>query len=152
MTRLAVSQRMTYAEYISSPAWRHIRCDRLEKDGHRCQGCGTTIDFHVHHRTYERFGHELLEDLITVCVTCHGFIHQEHARKNLPLSTVTDRTIAIIRAPGDPQRPARKRVRHIPRHVREPTDWRRDSRGGGTWAKGVPKRNKAASRRRANGL
>jgi hypothetical protein len=152
VTRVAAPLRMTYAEYISSDRWRDRRAERLEKDARRCQGCGSEDGLHVHHRTYERLGCELPGDIITVCETCHVFIHQEQARTGKPLDAVTDTALALIRASGPHQDAAREEIPHTPRHAREPSEWRRDSRGGGTWAKGVPERDEATAMRRANGL
>ena len=152
MTRIAVPLRMTYAEYIASSAWDTRRRQRLEKDAHRCQGCGSEDGLHVHHRTYDRLGNELPRDLITVCEVCHGFIHREQARTGRPLDAVTDATLALIRASEPTRGIARDEVPHTPRHVREAPGWRRDSRGGGTWARGVPERDEAVATRRANGL
>ena len=152
MTRIAVRLRKTYAEYIASAEWGERRRRRLEKDGYRCQGCGSEDDLHVHHRTYERLGNELPDDLVTACEICHTFIHQEQARTGRPLDLATDAALALIRASGPAQQTTRDEVPHTPRHVREPSDWREDSRGPGTWARGVPQRNKAAAARHANGL
>jgi len=152
MARIAVPLRMTYAEYIASSAWGARREQRLEKDARRCQGCGSEDGLHVHHRTYARLGNELPEDIITVCEICHGFIHREQERTGRPLDVVTDAVLALIRASGPSGGNARDRVPHTPRHAREPSGWRRDSRGGGTWAQGVPERDEDAATRRANGL
>lgn len=152
MTRIAVPLRMTYVEYITSSAWDLRRRQRLEKDEHCCQGCGSEIGLHVHHRTYERLGNELPDDIITVCEICHGFIHREQERTGGMLATVTDAALALIRASGPASGPVRDEVPHTPRHAREPSGWRRDVRGGGTWAQGVPERDEAAAARRANGL
>jgi hypothetical protein len=46
--------------------------------GHRCQVCNRglgTLD--VHHRTYERRGQELDEDLTVLCRACHGIFHEQ---------------------------------------------------------------------------
>jgi hypothetical protein len=152
MTRIAVPLRMTYAEYIASSAWGLRRGQRLEKDEHRCQGCGSEDGLHVHHRTYERLGNELPEDIITVCEICHGFIHREQERTGRPLDAVTDSALALIRASGPAEGVARDEVPHTPRHVREVVGWRTDSRAGGTWARGVPERDEDAAARRANGM
>ena len=149
MTRIAVPLRMTYAEYISSEAWRTRRRVRLKADDHRCQGCGSEDGLHVHHRTYERLGNELPDDIITVCETCHAFVHGEQARTGQPLAAVTDEVLALIRASGKSRRRPRVQPPHQPRHVR---DWRQDSRGPGTWARGVPERDEVAAARQANGL
>jgi phage terminase large subunit GpA-like protein len=143
---------MTYAEYISSDAWRIRRGQRLKKDRQRCQGCGSGDSLHVHHRCYDRLGNELPEDIITVCEICHGFIHQEQERTGRALDVVTDAVLALVRASGPSRATVRDEAAHTPRHVREPSGWRSDSRGPGTWARGIPERDEVAAARRANGL
>lgn len=57
----------------------------LERDGHQCQlsrlfgitelsGKPCSERLEVHHITYARAGHELMEDLITLCSRCHDYI------------------------------------------------------------------------------
>jgi 5-methylcytosine-specific restriction endonuclease McrA len=48
----------------------------LERDSYLCQRCQSKIAIQVHHLTYERLGHERLEDLISICLACHI---KEHA-------------------------------------------------------------------------
>jgi DNA-directed RNA polymerase subunit RPC12/RpoP len=58
-----------------SPAkyWKDIREAALERAGYSCEECGTAnVVLHAHHLTYERLGHELLEDLEILCRRCHG--------------------------------------------------------------------------------
>ena len=100
MGRIAIRARMTYAEYIVSGLWAERRAARLEKDGGRCQGCGSSENLHVHHKTYERLGSELPDDIVTVCEVCHGFIHAEQRRTRKPLAEVTDAALALIRVSG----------------------------------------------------
>lgn len=137
MSRVAIPLRMTYAAYIGSDLWRERRALRLEKDGHRCQGCGSTEDLHVHHKTYERLGCELPDDTVTVCEDCHGFIHREHKRtRRRPLAEVTDAVLAQIKVSGKTQPAGWVDRPHIPRHMRvKRSDWRQDARNGGTWVR-----------------
>lgn len=49
----------------------------------RCEKCGKrgsrrNWELHVHHLTYERYGHELVDDLIVLCLECHGQEHPSH--------------------------------------------------------------------------
>lgn len=77
---MSVSASDGYRAYISSPEWETVRQQRLEIDGRRCTGCGddgTHSPLEVHHLTYERFGHERLTDLLTLCRLCHA---REHGR------------------------------------------------------------------------
>lgn len=66
--------------YYASPEWVTRRRDRLALDGHHCQlgqllgwACDETR-LEVHHLTYDRFGHEEMDDLITLCEACHTLI------------------------------------------------------------------------------
>lgn len=43
--------------------------------GYRCERCDSKRDLQVHHRTYERLGHEWDEDLEVLCDACHGEHH-----------------------------------------------------------------------------
>ena len=74
----------SYEDYLRSPAWRHKRERRLKLDGYTCQQCGkTSMDYRleVHHLTYERLGHERMEDLLTLCILCHPVATSEQRRK-----------------------------------------------------------------------
>jgi 5-methylcytosine-specific restriction endonuclease McrA len=64
---------MNYATYISSANWRHsgARLGELKAAGFRCRTCNASDSLEVHHRTYERFGRELMSDLTTLCRRCH---------------------------------------------------------------------------------
>ena len=59
-----------YERYIHSPDWRRKADERLELDGHCCQVCGKAAS-DVHHLTYDRFGHEDMGDLVSLCRKCH---------------------------------------------------------------------------------
>ena len=60
-----------YEKYIHSSHWRHIADKRLEVDGHICCVCGDKAT-DVHHLTYDRFGNEATDDLVSLCRKCHG--------------------------------------------------------------------------------
>lgn len=69
-----------YNRYIRSPEWRALRLLVLERDHHGCTDCGKRSGYlHVHHLTYERFQHEQLEDLTTLCESCHAAVHKAAA-------------------------------------------------------------------------
>jgi hypothetical protein len=44
--------------------------------GHRCQVCDADMHLDVHHRTYDRFGHEDPGDLTVLCRDCHRLYHE----------------------------------------------------------------------------
>lgn len=60
-----------YDRYIHSAAWRKKADACLERDGFVCQVCGGRAT-DVHHLTYDRFGHEDLSDLVSLCRKCHS--------------------------------------------------------------------------------
>jgi uncharacterized protein with PIN domain len=64
-----------YEAYLQTDAWREKREYVLEWADHRCQVCNSPHDLVVHHRTYERIGHEDLADLTVLCSECHDFFH-----------------------------------------------------------------------------
>lgn len=52
----------------------------------KCEECGTRItadNRHVHHITYVRAGDELADDLVVLCVNCHGKKHPNHTFRPL---------------------------------------------------------------------
>ena len=67
--------KLEYQEYLKSEHWQELRSRILERDGHRCQLCGSTENLHVHHKTYETLWHEADGDLITLCSDCHETFH-----------------------------------------------------------------------------
>lgn len=65
-----------YAKYINSLEWqnRPERLQAIQRDCGRCVLCNSSEDLEVHHRTYENFGNEKLEDLYTFCRQCHEIV------------------------------------------------------------------------------
>jgi Zn finger protein HypA/HybF involved in hydrogenase expression len=66
---------MPYQEYLQTEEWQETRKDALRRAKYRCQLCYGEGVLHVHHRTYERRGHELSSDLIVLCESCHRLHH-----------------------------------------------------------------------------
>jgi len=49
----------------------------LQRDGWRCQICGSLKNLQVHHRTFRsRLGDDSGENLVTFCVNCHRAEHE----------------------------------------------------------------------------
>lgn len=67
---------MPYERYLKTPHWQETRTQALEHAGHRCQVCNSTSSLHTHHRSYDRRGAELPEDLIVLCRKCHDTFHK----------------------------------------------------------------------------
>lgn len=62
-----------YQRYLASREWALLREQVRERSGNKCERCGGPYQS-THHLTYERIGHELLEDLQAVCNPCHEFL------------------------------------------------------------------------------
>jgi hypothetical protein len=70
-----VDRVVDYDEYLRSPSWREKRDYVLLRAGYRCQVCNGKERLEVHHRTYDRLGHEDPEDLTVLCRGCHEAFH-----------------------------------------------------------------------------
>ena len=71
---------MPYEEYLQTWHWKLKREEKLRAVDNRCQLCNSGSGIlEVHHRTYERLGEELNEDLTVLCRLCHKSFH-EHRR------------------------------------------------------------------------
>jgi len=58
-------------------AYAQLRKQVLERDSWRCQNCGIADNLQVHHRNWRsRMGNDCLENLITLCVSCHERLHR----------------------------------------------------------------------------
>jgi 5-methylcytosine-specific restriction endonuclease McrA len=80
---------MTYADYLRSPRWQARREWAIAAAGGRCMLCYAVAALDVHHRTYERLGHELPTDLVALCSACHEAYH--HWSAPAPRATEADR-------------------------------------------------------------
>ncbi len=70
-----------YFTYINkSPRWRFKRETRFNIDKGICQNCGKTIylnSFHCHHLNYTSLFNEDMEDLVSLCYSCHQEEHNQ---------------------------------------------------------------------------
>lgn len=91
--------------------WNNLRIAALERDGHACCCCpndaGSGVPLEIHHRHYANWGHETLDDVVTLCVLCHDAITsriretteytiappERMARPDMP--TVTTQTVIV---------------------------------------------------------
>ena len=73
--RISQLRNMTFAEYRLTPEWRLRRNRVLLRAGNKCELCDSHERLDVHHRTYERYGDEQLNDLIALCRICHQRHH-----------------------------------------------------------------------------
>jgi 5-methylcytosine-specific restriction endonuclease McrA len=68
---------LPYAEYLLTPHWQEVREVALKTADNRCQICYSPVNVQVHHRTYDRRGHELPSDVTVLCAACHGRFHDK---------------------------------------------------------------------------
>lgn len=68
-----------YADFLKSQYWYDVRTAVLERDKNKCR-CGSLFNLQVHHTTYDNHFDEInhIEDLITLCSSCHK---KEHGMK-----------------------------------------------------------------------
>lgn len=69
-----------YENYIHSNAWRSRRKRALRIGHNRCAMCGSTISLQVHHLSYKHLGHELDNELVVLCASCHKKVHSRRKR------------------------------------------------------------------------
>jgi 5-methylcytosine-specific restriction endonuclease McrA len=73
---LAEYRERDYADRRRTQEWAILKRQVHRRDGYRCRLCGRDdVQLHVHHRTYETYAEERLEDLITLCRSCHEHFH-----------------------------------------------------------------------------
>lgn len=64
-------------DYMETEVWKMLSRRRMEMDKRTCQDCGTAQQLQVHHIRYpEVWGEERMEDLITLCDSCHAKLHE----------------------------------------------------------------------------
>lgn len=58
------------------PTPEAMRMQVMVRDGHRCRSCGSQTELTVHHCwMLSRGGRTVPDNLITLCATCHGSVH-----------------------------------------------------------------------------
>lgn len=77
----------TYDDFSESKTWRdRARQFRVRYAPLQCYCCKIGDDeaeFHIHHLRYDNLGQEPDEDLIAVCIRCHGMIHEKYVGADL---------------------------------------------------------------------
>jgi 5-methylcytosine-specific restriction endonuclease McrA len=62
---------------LDPDSYRKLHTEVLERDGWRCQYCGTSDRLQVHHiRSQSQLGDDTDKNLITLCADCHSDIHR----------------------------------------------------------------------------
>lgn len=62
---------IAYQNHIRSARWKNTREMMFKLRGKKCEHCESTSNLEIHHKTYERFGHELPNDLEILCKPHH---------------------------------------------------------------------------------
>ena len=61
---------------LNSDSYRELHRQVLERDGWRCQICGSMQHLQVHHLKFRSHsGDDLEENLFTLCADCHARVH-----------------------------------------------------------------------------
>jgi 5-methylcytosine-specific restriction endonuclease McrA len=61
---------------LAPESYRRLQAEILERDGWRCQSCGSMAQLQVHHiECRSHSGDDAEVNLITLCVTCHRKCH-----------------------------------------------------------------------------
>lgn len=73
--------------------WGWVREEALERDEHQCQECGSVDCLQVHHITPVCMGGEsTLENVTTLCRTCHQAVHRSWAKWRTPIDKENERS------------------------------------------------------------
>jgi 5-methylcytosine-specific restriction endonuclease McrA len=83
-----------YVQYLRSREWQAKRLAALHRTMNRCEKCGLQKhkeSLEVHHKTYERLGHELDSDLMVLCTLCHP--KEDEVRRAETANRVYDRRL-----------------------------------------------------------
>lgn len=90
--------KINYYAYIESDEWKRKAEEAKKRAGFRCQICNKhdmVSPINAHHRTYERLGHELPEDITVLCQECHALFSLK-LQKQQPESLQGDLRIEIL--------------------------------------------------------
>lgn len=63
---------------LDATSYRELHRQVLQRDGWRCQTCGSMQHLQVHHLQFRsQAGGDLEQNLITLCTECHARIHRK---------------------------------------------------------------------------
>jgi 5-methylcytosine-specific restriction endonuclease McrA len=62
---------------LDTTSYRELHRQVLERDGWRCQVCGSMQNLQIHHITFRSHsGSDVEQNLITLCSDCHAWMHR----------------------------------------------------------------------------
>jgi 5-methylcytosine-specific restriction endonuclease McrA len=63
---------------LDPESYRKLHREVLERDGWRCQMCGSMQNLQVHHQQLRSHsGSDQEQNLVTLCHGCHNIVHQK---------------------------------------------------------------------------
>lgn len=77
----------SYNEYLRSSHWAGLKVRFRASDQLQACVCGEEEGLQLHHKTYERVGNELLDDLVLLCRGCHEAVHTLERQGVMSLDT-----------------------------------------------------------------
>jgi 5-methylcytosine-specific restriction endonuclease McrA len=61
---------------LSPQSYEQLCREVLQRDGWRCQSCGTLSNLQIHHKKFRsQLGEDSEDNLITLCSDCHEKVH-----------------------------------------------------------------------------
>lgn len=108
-TTITEIRREYHDVYLHSDHWKKVREAALGRAGYRCQVCNGARKLDVHHRTYERLGHERNADLTVLCRKCHDLFHRSGQLTRAPTAK-SKRSTDPAPHPSRPEKPPKKRA------------------------------------------
>jgi hypothetical protein len=61
----------SYDQHLRSPRFAAVRKEAFSRDMYACRKCGSSDTLQGAHTTYKNFGHETVNDIVTLCAQCH---------------------------------------------------------------------------------
>jgi len=79
-----MKEKREYKEYMRSEDWQRYRKEQVEQSNGICDACHWPLGGvpHVHHESYDNFGHEGFEDTQVLHSKCHERKHPEMEEVN----------------------------------------------------------------------
>ena len=62
---------------MENKTWQTIKQERLKLDNSMCTVCSSNENLVCHHLTYKNLNNEKINELLTICKSCHSKIHRK---------------------------------------------------------------------------
>jgi len=98
--------KVNYTAFLKTKYWMGVRQLVITRDGNKCTRCDNTKRLQAHHLTYKNHfnEHKHLEDLITLCKSCHEKEHEGLNKKKEELYNQYNIPIAPVAKPKKKKR------------------------------------------------